>query len=283
MNQVLDGRLLEGNVVIGGLVHIKDGVIKDNPFSKSVGNCLAAHWLLENSETAKNKIRAVMREQHLGEHEVDECFDYAIYFFLEKEDRDFKSDHFGEEASNTYSIDIYCLYKLKMIVYEYRNEMKKRLKATVHLVDIDKDEQEKMPKKCISFDVLNKASFEHEKNNYGFNDVTEYQDLQELLDIELPFYNEDFRTLGMHNFDFRSYVYHLFLGDLDIKLDGSQLTDETLELVSIKMGVTKSTLKKQMKIVKELMKTRKDLFRDIPELMLRLVNGKQQGWKPVFS
>lgn len=283
MNRTFDNRFIQGNIVIDGLVHLKDGVIKDNPFSKSVGNCLAAHWLLENKELAKSKIREVMRDQRLGDHEVDECYDYAIYFFLEKEDRDFNADHFGEEASNTYSINIYCLFKLKMIVYEYRNEMRKRLKYTVNLVEIDKDDADKMPKKCISYDVLNKASFDNEKDNYGFNEVVEFQDLQEILDIELPLYDEDFRTLGMNNFNFKSYIYHLFLSDVNLEMDGSKMTDNSLEEISSRMGVTKSALKKQMKIVKDLMKTRRDLFGDLPEMIGRLVKGKIEGWKPVYK
>lgn len=277
-----DSSLLDGNNILSGIINIKDGIILDNPFSKSIGTSLAAQWLLDNSQLAKSKIREVMREQWLGIHEVDECFDYAIYFFLEKDDRDFNAGYFGDEASETYSIDIYCLYKLKMIVYEYRNEMKKRLDSTVHLIDMDKDGQDSMPKRCISYDILSKSSFEEEKNGYGFNDVIEFQDLQEMLDIELPYYNEDFKILGMNNFDIRSYVYHLFLSDELLEMDGSKITDDSMSAIAENMGVTKSALKKQTKIVKDLMKTRKDLFEDVPDMMARMVKGKLNGWKPVY-
>lgn len=274
--------ILEGTYVIGNVVQMKDGFIQDNPFSKRVGSCLAAHWLIENQELAKSKIREVMREQRLGVHEVDECFDYAVYFFSEKEERDFNPDYFGDEASETYSIDIYCLYKLKMIVYEYRNEMKKRLNSEVHLVDdIDKEDGEKVPKKCISYDILAKASFDEEKENYGFNEILEFEELQEIFDIDLPYYTQQFRILGMNNFDFRSYVYHMFLSE-EPQLDGFNLKEESVVKIAKALGMTPSALKKINRIIKETVKKRSDLFGELPMILDRLIQGKLKGWKPIF-
>ena len=42
--------VLEGNYVVGGSVHLKDGLIENNPFSKKLGNCLAANWMLKNKK-----------------------------------------------------------------------------------------------------------------------------------------------------------------------------------------------------------------------------------------
>lgn len=284
MVTMYENNLLKGNFVIGGKVHLKDGEIKNNPFSKKLGDCRAANWMLANEKKAKAKIREVMKEQRLGTHEVDECYGYAIYFFLEKEEREFREDYFGEGSSETYNIDIYCLFKLKMIVYEYRNEMKNRLKFTVHLIDTDKDDSDNMPKRCISYNVLTKNNNEDGNLVYTYNEVIEFEELQDILDNELSIYDEEFKLVGLNNFSFRDYVYHMFLSDSfrELDRDGSQLDSNSLSLISEELGISPSALKKTNKIVKNLMKTRRDLFREVPELIAKLLSGKNQGWKPVF-
>lgn len=281
-NITLENSLLEGNYILGGLVQVNDGVIKDNPFSKSIGTSLAANWLLENESIAKNKIKQIMKTQQLGIHEADECFDFALYYFLEKEERDYNKDYFGDEASETYSIRVYCLKKLELIVYVYRNEMRRRLDMTVHLVDMDKDDSESMPKRCISYDVLNKASFEDEVDTYGYKEVIEYDELQEIFDIELPMYNEEFRMLGMVNFDIRDFVYHLFLDDNGFSLDGNNLSEEDLNRVSANMGLTPSGLQKTIELVTDNNKSKRGMFKDLPGIVMRLFKGKLKGWTPVY-
>lgn len=289
-NSVLKGdrsNLLEGNYVIGGKVHLKDGEIKNNPFSRKIGNWTAANWMLQNEKRAKAKIREVMKEQRLGTHEVDECYGYAVYYFIEEEKREFKEDFFGEESSETYNIDIYCTFQLKMIVYKYRNEMKNRLKHTIHLIDTDKDDSDNMPKKCISYNVLtNDSSKEDGKSReYSYNEVIEYEELQGILDEELPKYDEYFELVGFTEFSFRDYVYHMFLSDRirDLEKNGNQLDEKSLKTISKDIGISSSALKKTNKIVKNLMRTRNDLFADVPTLIGRLLEGKNTGWKPKFE
>lgn len=277
--------ILEGNYVVGGSVHLKDGLIENNPFSKKLGNCLAANWMLKNKKKAKAKIKEVMKEQRLGTHEVDECYGYAIYYFLEKEDREFKEDFFGEGSSETYNIDIYCLFKLKIIVYEYRNEMRNRLKNTLHLIDTEKEDADNMPRRCISYNILTRDNQNNEGNLvYSYNEVIEFEELQDILDNELVLYDEYFKLVGLKNFSFRDYVYHMFLSNKVLEIgDDGLLTKESFQKIAESLEMTPVALKKINKIVKNLMKTRKDLFGDVPELIGRLVNGKTSGWTPIYN
>lgn len=296
MNQTFDVGLLEGNYVhmkreVGEdgtvtdtpLFHMKDGMIKNNPFSKSIKSSLSAMWMLNNRNRALHKIREVMRSERLGTHEADECFEFALYFFLEREDRDFKSKYFGEDAVNSYSIDIYCLSKLRYIVWHYRNEMRARLANTVYLIDRDKDDMEAMPKKSISFDLLNKASFEEEKKSYGFNEVVEFDELQELLDVVVPYYNDEFKMFGLVNFDFKKYVYYTFLSNKELVLEKKHLSDETLDEIAEELGMSVNALTIINKRVSDLLKTRPDVFGDLRDVLFRLVEGKINGWKPVYN
>lgn len=284
---IIDMRKLnpvEGNYIINGTVHVKNGIIKDNPFSKKLGNCDAAKWILQNKSKAKNKIREIMKEQSLGFHEVDECFGFAVYFFLERDDREFNPEYFGDSGSKTYNIEIYCLFKLKMIVYEYRNEMRKRLQKTVYLVDSDKDENDNLPKGCLSYNVL-KREQDSNFENYNFNDIIEFEDLQDVFDVELSNFNESFKQLGLLNFNFKNYVYFMFLCEETKSYENTYSDDGEvdLNLVSDKLGITTSALTKINKIMKNLVKTRPDLFGEIPDILNRLIQGKNSGWYPKYN
>lgn len=276
--------LLTGNYLIGGKVYLKNGEIKSNPFSKSIRKSLAAEWILNHEGKAKAKIREVMKSQRLGIHEVDECYDYAVSFFLENEDRDFDKDYFGKDGSDTYHIDIYCLFQLKMIVYSYRNEMKRRLKKTVHLVDYDKDSQDSMPKNCISYNVLKRESDLDTTGTYTIGDVVEHEELQYLLDVEIPKYDAKFKLVGIQDFDFRNYIYYMFLDDsFERQLNASHLQPSTLKEIAAKLGESSSWLKKINRIVRDLMLTRKDFFGDVPSLISTLVQGKSNSWIPSYE
>lgn len=275
---------IKGNYMIDGKLQLKNGFIKNNPFSKRIGNCDAAKWILDNKQKAKGKIREIMKEQSLGTHEVDECFSFAVYYFLEKDDREFNPDYFGETGSKTYSIEIYCLFKLKLIVYEYRNEMRKRMKNTVYLVDTDKDDVDNLPRGCISYNVL-KREENNEGDELNFNDIIEFEDLQDILDYELPRFDEDFKTVGLLNFRLREYVYFTFLQQEEMSFDiaGNKLEEKTMEKVAENLGLSVSALMKINKLIKNLMKTRSDLFGNLPELIGRLVQGKINGWRPILT
>lgn len=282
MKRVLDRGMLDGYCVIDNLVTLKDGKIVGNPFSRSIRTSLSATWLLNNESLVKQKIAYVMKYHGLGVHEVDECFSYAVFYFLEDDERDFRAEYWGDETSTTYTIEIYCLSAITNIVYHYRNEMKKRMKSEVHLIDRDKDSDAPMPKRCISYDVLNGSSFEEVKGGFGFEEVVEYEELQDILDLDIPAYGEQLcEAKGLLNFDFRNYVYHMFLrGDGVISLDGKNLSKESLNMISSELGMTPSALTKINLLIKDVMKRHPEWFRDLPELLLTLVEARQNGWVP---
>lgn len=282
MKRVLDKGILDGHFVVDNLVVLKDGKIDDNPFSKSISSSLASTWILENESLVKQKLAVALLGQSLGVHEVDECFDFAVFYFLEKKKREFDPGYWGDEASSTYTLDIYCLTQLPQIVFYYRNRVKDRHFKELHLIERDKDSGEAMPKKCISYDVLNTASFDELKNGYGFDEVDEYDELQDILDIDIPEYGEQLcEAKGLVNFDFRNYVYHMFLrGDGMVSLDGKNLTDESLKLIASELGMTPSGLSKVNILIKDVMKKHPEWFRELPQLLLRLIEARQTGWVP---
>lgn len=282
MKRVLDKGILDGHCVVDNLVVLKDGKIDDNPFSKSISTSLASTWILENEPLVKQKLAVTMLGQSLGVHEVDECFDYAVFYFLEKKKREFNPGYWGDETSSTYTLEIYCLSQLPQIVYYYRNRVMERHNKELHLIERDKDSGEAMPKKCISYDVLNNASFDELKNGYGFDEVAEYEELQDILDIDIPEYGEQLcEAKGLVNFDFRNYVYHMFLrGDGMVSLDGKNLTDESLKLISSELGMTPSGLAKVNLLIKDVMKRHPEWFSELPGVLLRLIEARQNGWVP---
>lgn len=283
--------LLQGNYTIGNKVYLKNGIIQSNPFSKSIRDSLAAQWMLNNEMKAKSKIREVMKSQRLGTHEVDECYDYAVSFFFENQDKDFDKDYFGKEGSTTYHIDIYCFFQLKMIVYSYRDEMKRRLKNTVSLVTVDTNSansEQPLPRNCISYNLLKRQSDEDDSGTYTIGDVAEHDELQYILDVEVPKFDKFFKLVGLQDFKFREYIYYMFLDDsVTRELNASQLSTESLNKVAKNMGESSSWLIKINGIVRNLMMNRSDFFGDVPPIILNLVTGRTNGWiasaTPVFE
>lgn len=273
----------DGKVVEHSLFMMKDGIIKDNPFSSSFAGTASAAWLIENKDRALHKIRSVMSTQGLGTHEADECYEFAIWRFANDPKLEFDPNHFDNQ-NKSYTISIFCLHQLALTVYHYRNEMRNRLQNTVYLVDRDSDENEVMPKKSISYDLLSKTSFEEERQSYGYNEVAEFDELQDILDVIIPYYNDEFRMLGLVNFDFKKYVYHTFLSDKHITLERKKvLSEESLSLVAEALGMTEFKLKTVNKLVSELLRNRTDIFGDLREPLHRLVDGKVRGWVPIWN
>lgn len=280
--------ILEGNYLIGGEIHISNGEIRNNPFAKKIRKSKAAEWVLANEGLAKARIREEMRTLYLGSHEVDECYDYAISYFLESADREFDENYFGVAEESTYSIDIYCLFQLRMAVYRYRNEMRKRLANTVHIVDDAQDDSESLPKGCISFNVLNSerdSDVTHGMQRLNIEDIVDFAEFQYILDYELPKYDEKFQILGVHySFKFREYIYYMFLdSSINRELDVSQLQKETAKIIATKMGRSVSWLDKINRLIRTLMASRTDFFGEVPGIIAQLVQGRNNGWEAVLT
>lgn len=275
--------ILEGKKEINGLVTIVDGYIKGNPFSKAIGDNKAARWILENRGMVEGKLRKEMLSYGLGVHELDECYDYAIYFFLEKDGRDFDEDYFGKDVRGTYTLAIYCMSRLREVVWLYKEEMKERMDSTVYLVGVDDMEDGRVGHGCITDGGVSSSMVDVVVDEY--DDIVEFEDMQEVLDKVLPMYDEDFRMKGLLNFSTRDFVYHLFLSEDGIELDGRSLkmTSGSYKEVAGRLGLEVATLRKVYEYVKKLVREDDgDIFRDLFENIYGLVEAKKKGWRPVY-
>ena len=101
------------------VVVIQNGIITNNPFIFRLEKSITSQWMIENRGKVLSRISFYFREYYgvgYGGNE-DDCFGYAVDYFMESKKRAFRPSYFGH--ATTYSVEQYCLSHLKYIVRNY--------------------------------------------------------------------------------------------------------------------------------------------------------------------
>lgn len=123
---------LEGSYKYKDLI-IKDGVIIDNPFSYSISSSQASMWVIAHEDKVKPAISKYLKTYNIA-GDVEDCYNYVIHYFIEKNSREYIFNYFGDEF-NGYDISMYCMSNIQFAVLGYKHSITKvRGKDTISLV-----------------------------------------------------------------------------------------------------------------------------------------------------
>lgn len=104
-------------------VVIQNGTIANNPFIFRLEKSTTSQWMIANKSKVLNRIMYYFREYNGAGYggNADDCFCYAVDYFMESKKRAFRKSYFGKET--TYNVEQYCLTLLKYSVRNYLNEL----------------------------------------------------------------------------------------------------------------------------------------------------------------
>ena len=276
---------------------INNGIIENNPFYKNVGHSECALWILQNEGKVKKRIQKTLSKMGHGNFEIDECYDYMTYYFIEFSHNEFDKEYFLKKKmkeklenleegvdvidleeidkleNSEYKLEYYVLNRVHNAAMGYVRNLNK-LKNMKRFIDSNElDEQEHTSYYNISIDEVSSQVYLNDRfsdNNPEI--ICEYAELQDILDYDLDIYNEEFNRSGLKGFSTRKFVEALFLMDLN---------DE--EEIAEVLGISVNKLSNYIEGFKALMKNETGLggkYRNLMMSIKQLVEGKKNGWEP---
>ena len=273
--------------------------IEGNPFYRRVEDSPSAMWVLENEHRVKGRIRNTFIERGHGVYDVDECYDYMIYYFIENTDKEFDPDYFNnqdvmDEINNAetleelkeiertklkqteYKLEYYVMKRVYMEALGYLRNLD-RDRSTCRYAEIEESESNGyINSNVISMDVAT-ASQKDRRNGLeeNPNKILEFMELQEILECELHIYDEEFEMRGLKNFKTRQFIEAAFLSDLD---DEQEMADKLNQLLP-----AFQQHKNGFRLIVKDKTGLGDDFRDLLDSVSRLIEGKLNGWEPKLS
>lgn len=135
------GGLLGDSLYIYGNLIIKEGEILSNEFNYDIKSSKASNWIIENKTKVMGRLNYFLRVLRVSGGDAEDCFNFAIYYFLDKKEREVVLNFFGD--GEDYNIERYCMSNLKFVVYGYKNHLSKlRGEGTTYLIDgVDTEEK----------------------------------------------------------------------------------------------------------------------------------------------
>lgn len=273
--------------------------IEGNPFFRRVEDSPSALWVLENEGRVKWKIKSTLQEFGQGEYDVDECYDYMIYYFIENTDKEFDPNYFNNQElmdkingastideikrieektsrSSNYTIDKYIMSRVRKETMGLIKEMEASKNMQRYAENIESEGTGYYNPNTISIDV---ASANKKKDYGNIEDspemIIDFMELQDMLENELHIYDDEFISRGLTKFRTRPFVECLFLADMD---------DE--EEMAERLGLYLSTFQKyknSFRIIVQGKSSMNEEFGDLKNTMSMLIRGKVSGWQPKLS
>lgn len=202
----MEDKFKEGKVYTYGDLIIKDGEIVGNEFSYNIGSSQASTWVINNESKVMNRIGYYLRVLNVAGGDKEDCFNYAIYYFLDKKEREVVLNFFGEGTD--YGIGKYCMSNLKFAVYGYKNNINKvRGEGTTYLIDT-KDTEERGQGYSIE-DI----TYDNSISDDAYADplqVVEFKELKDQFKEDMLGYASYFKGEGYKVFDILNVFSYLF-------------------------------------------------------------------------
>lgn len=221
----------EGVVTYGDLI-IKDGNVLGNVFSYNINNSMASMWIIENPLKVKGAITKYMNSIKVVGGDTEDCYNFAIYYFLDNRGREIVLNFFGTDTD--YDVEKYCMSNLKFVVYNYKNSLKKvRGDNTSNLID-----NEEMERYTTFGGNTSQMTYDNSMTKSGdFGDPSTLRDeemLRKTLKSELLMFDSYFKKKGYVVFDVLNYLSYLFFNAENLE----RILDESEDKESFRSGIT---------------------------------------------
>lgn len=223
----------EGIVTYGDLI-IKEGNILGNDFSYNINNSQASLWIINNASKVKSTLSWHMKKTKVVGGDVEDCYNFAIYYFLDNREREVVLNFFGDDSN--YDVEKYCMSNLKFVVFNYKNSLQKVRGANVaNLIDT-----EEMEKYTVFGSNTNQLTYDNSLTKSGdYEDPSthkDYVELKEGLKRELLMYDTYFKDKGYIIFDVLNYFAYLFFNAEMLEV----IEEESGDKESFREGITVS-------------------------------------------
>lgn len=228
----------QGIYTYGDLI-IKDGQIIGNPFSYNVNNSQASLWIINNREKVISMISRYISALRVHGGDAEDCYNYAIYYFLDRRDREVVLNFFGDESG--YNVEKYCMSNLKFVVYNYKTHVQKMRGAhTINLVD--NEEMENYQTYGTNMNQLTNKQSLSSSNDYADPYHFEGND-QMAKDFynEIMMYTDYFEKQGYAVFDVMNFLSYLFFHSHEI-IDETEQAENKEHFRRILVGFVASKL-----------------------------------------
>lgn len=237
----------EGKVYTYGDLIVKDGEIVGNEFSYNIGSSQASTWVINNESKVMNRISYYLRVLNVAGGDKEDCFNYAIYYFLDKKEREVVLNFFGEGTD--YGIGKYCMSNLKFAVYGYKNNINKvRGEGTTYLIDT-KDTEERGQGYSIE-DITHDNSLTDAAYANPLH-VVEAKELKDQFKEDMLLYSTYFKKEGYKVFDILNVFSYLFFNisqyEEILEQDKTSLRNGMFEWTASQTGESKYLIESMFK------------------------------------
>lgn len=259
-------------VAINHNVLILGGRIINNPFAKKMNHTEAVHWVINNENMVKNRIRGLFREYNVTSQggNVGDCFGKAIDYFSKPENA-FKKDYFGKNTS--YTVKDYCLKNIQYIVKGYLKTLIE--KNPVSLLTTDEFEGKGYGRGVLESTLADKknSGLSIEENLDILND--EEHMIHDAVFFDLYKHGVYFISQGYKPFDIYKYVEHMYL---NIEDHVYKDIDKHIKIVASRTGEPEDFIRLLMDDLKE--NKDDELAKDFLNDIYMLVRAKAEfGWE----
>lgn len=241
----------EGSLYTYGDLIVKNGEIVGNEFNYNISSSQASTWIINNEKKVMNKINYYLRVLNVPGGDREDCFNFAIYYFLDKKEREVVLNFFGEGTD--YGIGKYCMSNLKFAVYGYKNNLKKlRGEGTTSLVDA-KDTEEKGKGYSIE-DITYNNSLSQSDKMYGSPlQIIEDSEMKERFKLDMLQFTDYFKEEGYKVFDILNVFSYMFFNisqrEEILEKDKSALRTSIYEWVAEETGESKYLIESMFKSI----------------------------------
>lgn len=278
--------------------------IEGNPFYGSVKDSPSALWVVENEGRVKRKIYRVFQKMgqvswdtKFTKSQVDECYDYMAYYFIEYSHNEFDEDYFKNqeameklekaetmedlrriekeyrESDNNAIMEYYIMNRVYNIAMSYVRTLKK-IRGTKRIIETSEafDEEFIDRKSCICDGEAALKSIDTQKSEFDPEFIIECQEYDDMFNYDLDIYDKEFQDSGLNGFSMKDFVYALFLS-------GFENDDEICDF----LGVSNVVLDNYRTGFRVLVKGKAGRGGEYEDLMLtikELIEGVKRGWKP---
>lgn len=257
----------EGSIYTYGELIVKNGEIVGNEFNYNISSSQASTWIINNEQKVMNRINYYLRILNVAGGDKEDCFNFAIYYFLDKKEREVVLNFFGEGSD--YGIGKYCMSNLKFAVYGYKNNLKKiRGEGTTYLID-SKDTEERGKGYSIEDITYDNSLSDRDTSFDNPLDILEYSELQKRFKKDMLMFGGYFKEEGYKVFDILNVFSYLFFNISQreelLNNDKNTLRKSVYEWVAEETGESKYLIESMFKTLYKGYKEGRELDNDIYE------------------
>lgn len=252
--------------VANGEVVIANGRIQGNPFARQMHSSMAVQWMLQNQERVTARIGAVLHAHGVQGGDCQDCFDFALEYFTDRDSRVFRKNFHGKGTG--YSVGAYVMGNLNYIVETYRNKVVPKDVTVMPMIREDEAERNFAGKLG---DAITKSTDKTPEAMLALRDV-EYWD--NYFEGVMDWFMEHVEAYSYTEFPYEKFVYSMFLHARSV--DKREQLRSTAEIC----GMGKALSEYVLKNIDNDKNKNKPWVVPFVEGILELLEARKLGWKP---